>query len=59
MFAAVCPQLGQLTSLILPLANTEMMALFLAHVAHVFSDSFIILLVDRVGWRRAQRLVMP
>src|SRR5262249_26666737 len=59
VFAAVCPQLGQLTSLILPLANTEMMALFLAHVAQAFTDSFIILLVDRAGWHRAQRLVVP
>jgi hypothetical protein len=35
VFAAVCPQLGHVTALILPYANSQMMTLFLAHVAAV------------------------
>jgi len=31
-------QWGRLTALILPTANTEMMSLFLTHVAQEFSD---------------------
>ncbi len=33
VFAAVCAQLGRLTSLILPTADTAMMNVFLTHVA--------------------------
>ena len=59
VFAAVGAQWGHLTALILPMANTEMMSLFLAHVAQEFSDFFIVMLVDRAGWHTAQRLIVP
>ena len=50
VFAAVCPQLGHVTALILPYANSQMMTLFLAHVAAELADYFIVMLVDRAGW---------
>ena len=53
------PRWGRLTALILPTANTEMMSLFLTHVAQEFSDFFIVMLVDRAGWHTAQRLIVP
>lgn len=53
------PRWGRLTALILPTANTEMMSLFLTHVAQEFSDFFIVMLVDRAGWHTAQRLIGP
>ena len=59
VFATVCAQLGRLTALILPAANTEMMALFLAHLAQTFRDYFIVLLVDRAGWHLTPRLTVP
>src|SRR5213082_1610282 len=59
VFAAVGAQWGRLTALILPTANTEMMSLFLTHVAQEFSDFFIVMLVDRAGWHTAQRLIVP
>jgi len=59
VFAAVCAALGRVTSLILPTVNTAMMALFLAHVAREFADSFIIMLVDRAGWHTTQHLPVP
>lgn len=59
VFAAVCAHLGRLTSLILPTANTEMMNLFLAHVAQEFSSSFLILLVDRAGWHTTPQVIVP
>jgi hypothetical protein len=37
----VCPALGRMSSLILPMANTEMMNLFLAQVAEDFPDYFM------------------
>jgi hypothetical protein len=59
VFAAVCPQLGRLTALILPQANSQMMTLFLAQVARDFADYFIIMLVDRAGWQVSKALRCP
>jgi transposase len=55
----VCPQLGHLTALILPYANSQMMPLFLAHVAAELADYFIVMLVDRAGWHMSHQLTMP
>lgn len=51
--------LGKMSSLILPWANTDMMALFLEHVAEDFKDFFVIMLVDQAGWHTAQKLKVP
>lgn len=58
-FAAVAPSLGELCSLILPRANTEVMNLFLEYVSHAFSDYFIVMQVDQAGWHCAKALVIP
>lgn len=59
VFAPVWAQLGRVTALVLPTANTEMMALFLAHLAQAFPRYFIVLLVDRAGWPLTPRLAVP
>ena len=59
VFAAVCAQLGRLTALILPTADTDMMNVFLAHLAHQFTGYFLILMVDRAGWHTTERLTVP
>ena len=46
VYAAVAPQKGLLTPLILPEASTAMMNLFLEHVSHTFSKYFIVMQVD-------------
>lgn len=58
-FAAVVPKTGQMISLILPSANTEMMVLFLKQVSQQFADFFIVMQVDRAGWHRSQQLQIP
>ncbi len=58
-FVAVCPSLGKMTSLILPYANTEMMNIFLEHVAKEFREYFILMLVDGAGWHKSKELVVP
>lgn len=58
-YAAVAPALGQITTLVLPYANSEMMNLFLQQVSQEFTDYFIILQVDRAGWHRSDALVVP
>ena len=59
IFAAVCPQLGHLTALILPYANCQMMTLLLAQVAAELADYFIVMLVDRAGWHMSPQLTIP
>ena len=56
VYAAVAPEQGLMTSLILPSANTAMMNLFLAQVAEDFADYFIVMQVDQAGWHRAKDL---
>jgi DDE superfamily endonuclease len=59
VFAAVAPEQGLMTSLILPSADTAMMNLFLAQVAQDFADYFIVMQVDQAGWHRAKDLQVP
>jgi DDE superfamily endonuclease len=58
-FTAVAPQYGEMVSLILPTANTEMMTIFLEHVSKQFTDSFIVMQVDGASWHRSQHLQLP
>lgn len=58
-FACVCPQLGKISSLILPVADTEMMQLFLDEVSKEFSDYFLIIQLDRAGWHTSANLKIP
>jgi transposase len=59
IFAAVSPQLGHVTALLLPYANSQMMTLFLAHVAAELSAYFLVMLVDRAGWHMSHQLTVP
>jgi len=59
VFSAVAPADGQMTSLILPTANTAMMNLVLQHVATEFADRFIVMQLDRAGWHRSHALKIP
>ncbi len=56
---AVAPALGTLTSLILPRVNTQMMQVFLQHVAQEYAAYFIVMQVDRAGWHQSKDLVLP
>jgi len=58
-YAAVAPELGQMTTLVLPYANTQMMNLFLEQVSVEFANYFIVMQVDGAAWHRSQELVMP
>ena len=59
VYTAVCMALGEMTSLILSYANTEMMNLFLEQVAEDFKGFFVIMLIDQAGWHMAKRLKIP
>jgi hypothetical protein len=57
--AAVCPQLGHVTALICPYANSQRMTLLLAQVAAELADYFLVMLVDRAGWHMSHQLTIP
>ncbi len=59
VYAAVAPEQGLMTSLILPHADTDMMNLFLAQVARDFADYFVVMQVDQASWHRAKDLQVP
>lgn len=58
-YAAVAPELGQITALVLPYANTEMMNLFLDQVSKEFKDYFLVMQVDGAAWHSSKELVIP
>lgn len=58
-YAAVAPELGKMTALVLPYANTEMMNLFLEEVSNEFKDYFLVMQVDGAAWHCSKELVIP
>jgi len=58
-YVTVAPQLGQMTTLVLPYANTQMMNLFLKQVSEEFREYFIIMQVDKAAWHRSKSLQIP
>ena len=59
VYAAVCPSVGKISSLILPHANTEMMSLFLENVSNDFIDDEVIMQIDGAGWHKSSDLKIP
>ena len=58
-FAAVCPQFGPITALMVPDAHHQMMTLLLAPVAAARSAYCIGMLVDRAGWQLSHHGTVP
>lgn len=59
VFGSVCPQDGELISLILPRADTAAMSLYLAEVSRRHPREHLLMFLDRAGWHRAKSLVVP
>lgn len=59
VYAAVCPELGKMTSLLLPYANTDMMNIFLKEVSEDFKGYFVVMLVDQAAWHQSKDLRVP
>lgn len=58
-YVAVCPQDGQMSSMILPWVDTGLMSLFLAQTAAQFPDEHCVMILDGAGWHKAHDLVVP
>lgn len=59
VFAAVAPEQGLMSTLVLPSADTAMMNLFLQHVSQTFANFFMIMQVDQAGWHHSKTLIIP
>ena len=59
VFSGVCPQTGELYSLIFPACNTDTMQLFLHGLSEQYHHYRIILLVDKAGWHTSLKLLIP
>jgi transposase len=59
VYAVVAPEDGEMTSLILPSADTSMMNVFLQHVSHMYSKYFLVIQVDQAGWHSSKDLIIP
>lgn len=59
VFGSVCPQDGELISLILPHADTPARSLYLAEVSGRHPHEHSLMLMDRAGWHRSQALGVP
>ncbi len=58
-FSAVCPETGELFSLIFPYVNTDLMNIFLKELSIWYRDYRIILALDKAGWHRSNELSIP
>lgn len=58
-YAALSPHDGALVSLVLPVARSDAMSLFLAELARRHPDEVVLLVVDGAGWHWANALVAP
>lgn len=48
-----------MTSLVLPSADTQMMALFLSHVSSTYARYFVVMQVDQASWHVTEELTIP
>ena len=55
-YVAVSPSDGQMSSLVLPWVDTQLMNLLLAHTAACFADEYCVLLLNGAGWHIAREL---
>jgi hypothetical protein len=57
--AAIDPFHGDMSSLVMPWVDTEVMSIFLTHTAELFPNTFCIMFLDGAGWHTAKELRIP
>lgn len=56
---AVSPLDGDISSLVMPWVDAEVMSIFLAHTSEMFKKEFCLMFLDGAGWHRANNLRVP
>jgi len=59
VFGAVSPEDGQHDSLVLPVANTEAMSVFLEELSRRYPEEALLIFMDQAGWHKAKALRIP
>ena len=60
LFGAICPLKGKGAALMLPVANTRAMQMHLDEISyHVAADAHGVVLMDRAGWHKTNKLKVP
>ena len=59
LFTAVCPENGMTCSLIMPIADTQAMNIFLKTLSEQQPNERIILCMDKAGWHTTKLLQVP
>ncbi len=59
IYSAVDPRTGEDFTLFLPAVNTEMMNLYLEHLAVAYPEEPVVLILDQAGWHRSAELRVP
>lgn len=59
VFSAVCPETGEMCSLIMPHADSVAMNIFLKTLSEQQSNERIILCMDKAGWHTTKQLTIP
>jgi len=58
-FSSVCPETGNLFSLIMPYADSQAMSIFLKLLSEQQQTERIILCMDKAGWHTSKQLEVP
>jgi len=59
LYSSVCPETGEMSSLISPFMNTYAMNVHLKILSEEYPDSCNVLILDGAGWHRSNELVVP
>lgn len=59
LFASVCPETGEISSLISPYMNTHAMSVHLDILSKEHPDTCNVVVLDGAGWHRAKALKIP
>lgn len=58
-YSSVCPETGELFSLIMPACNNETMGIFIQELSEKFKDYRMVMLLDNAGWHTSKNLKIP
>jgi len=59
LYAGISPVTGDSYILYLPWVNTDIMNLYLQHMAAAYADKQLLIFMDRAGWHKSKDLLIP
>jgi len=58
-YSAISPADGQIESLIVPSADSDLMSIFLKQVSERFRNDKILMIADKAAWHTTEKLIIP